>query len=631
MAKARSSDTPISSRSSETPIEATSSVEQGRTYVGVRTRVPVPSSSAEGTSPAEERPKKVAILVCHGMGQQVPFETVDLVARGLLDAEQFRREHGGGGPATGAPKIETEIVKLRLRDGTTERLPRAKLTVTAADHRPREVHMYEAYWAPLMEGKISALQVLEFLMRAAWNGLGIGVRGRTWWRFMFKERHKLPVDRWVVLQFALALIVFLPPMLLNVLIPFIAIAFLVRGFLRAADSAATGVAAGWPSEGLLGDLTIDLMLFVVCGGLVLLGALVIPGRLRRGVSYLNPPGTAEGWWRLCWALIVVGAIGSSILGWLVIPPQLWRHSSGPLWGGAAASGMWWPLPPPWAWPGFGWSALLAGLISALIWIVAFGLCFYVRRLSVQYIGDVAAYVDAYTLDKTWSIREAIKAECWKVAWAMYAAIDARGRPTYSRVVVVGHSLGSVVAYDTLNALINDDLTQERLGDPTLGVVERTEMLLTFGSPLDKTAFVFTTQKPSTAEVREALAAARQLLIVDYALRPHHWVNIWSPSDVISGDLNFYDPPAGWAEAVGKPPEVAEQQQLANRVRNYQDEDARSPLSGHNDYWVHHELVDTLYGAVIGEYPYRCPHSECADRAARGRHGRQGLVAPAGGP
>src|SRR5215211_6560856 len=71
-------------------------------------------------------------------------------------------------------------------------------------------------------------------------------------------------SREVVLQFALALAVFLPPMLLHVLIPFIAIAFLGRGFLHAAGSAASGVAAGWPSDVLLGDLTIDLMLFSMC-------------------------------------------------------------------------------------------------------------------------------------------------------------------------------------------------------------------------------------------------------------------------------------------------------------------------------------------------------------------------------
>src|SRR5213080_2751829 len=59
-------------------------------------------------------------------------------------------------------------------------------------------------------------------------------------------------------------------------------------------------------------------------------------------------------------------------------------------------------------------------------------------------------------------------------------------PGYSRVVVVGHSLGSVLAYDTLNALINEDQVCAK----QRGVVSKTRALITFGSPLDKTAFMF---------------------------------------------------------------------------------------------------------------------------------------------
>src|SRR5262249_49386609 len=61
-------------------------------------------------------------------------------------------------------------------------------------------------------------------------------------------------------------------------------------------------------------------------------------------------------------------------------------------------------------------------------------------------------------------------------------------PHYEKIVIVGHSLGSVLAYDTLNALINLDNTSDAADQRY--VVSRTRALLTFGSHLDKPAFIF---------------------------------------------------------------------------------------------------------------------------------------------
>jgi len=100
------------------------------------------------------------------------------------------------------------------------------------------------------------------------------------------------------------------------------------------------------------------------------------------------------------------------------------------------------------------------------------------------------------------------------------------------VAIVGHSLGSVIAYDTLNGLINED---ERNGRKT-GILKRTSILLTFGSPLDKIAFFFTLQSKNALHIRELLAEAVQPMIVDYQYRTFPWVNVYSPNDIIA---------AGW--------------------------------------------------------------------------------------
>ena len=110
-------------------------------------------------------------------------------------------------------------------------------------------------------------------------------------------------------------------------------------------------------------------------------------------------------------------------------------------------------------------------------------------------------------------------------------------------MIVGHSLDSVLAYDTLNSLINTDQTSAP--NQRCDVSGRTRALVTFGSPLDKTAFMFRLQVGSEENwVREQLAASVQPLIVDYKYRPANfgWTNIWSPMDIISGALDYYDDP-----------------------------------------------------------------------------------------
>jgi hypothetical protein len=119
-------------------------------------------------------------------------------------------------------------------------------------------------------------------------------------------------------------------------------------------------------------------------------------------------------------------------------------------------------------------------------------------------------------------------------------------------------------YDTLNALLNDD----DLNDGRLAVAERTKLLLTFGSPLDKVAFVFA--RRNATDHQRALAATVQPLIQDYArFRRLRWINVFARRDIISGALDFFDDPAAEGEA---------------RVENVEDPDALIPLVAHTEYW-----------------------------------------------
>ena len=120
------------------------------------------------------------------------------------------------------------------------------------------------------------------------------------------------------------------------------------------------------------------------------------------------------------------------------------------------------------------------------------------------------------------------------------------------------------------------------------VVDRTGVLLTFGSPLDKTAFFFSVMGKNTRHIREQLAAVVQPLIEYPAVRDRiEWVNVFSRNDIVSGSLDFYqfpDPPPAGAPAV-------------QPVLNVPDEDALIPLVAHVEYWSNVTVWNQLLARV----------------------------------
>ena len=181
--------------------------------------------------------------------------------------------------------------------------------------------------------------------------------------------------------------------------------------------------------------------------------------------------------------------------------------------------------------------------------------------------------------------------------ALFEATRADGSWAYDDVILVGHSLGSVIAYDILNAAISWDRDQQ---GGRVRVVERMRRLITVGSPLEKTAYLFRTQLGREQSLRESIAALKQPLILDYArFRPDvfRWVNIYSPADVISGSLTYYDTPVPVETPAAPVPGVR------NPVQNIVDRRAWIPFVAHIQYWrnatLRQQLLDAVWGADGG--------------------------------
>jgi hypothetical protein len=566
-------------------------------------------------SPPSDGPaavRKLAVFVTHGMGQQVPFATLDAVFEQLRRREPF---------AAARPEAET----VRLGEQQLQRL------VLRLPGLGREIHFYEGYWAPLTEGEVSLRDISAFLLRAGLNGILNSTTSFSRWVFGRWQPYDIPVRTWAYLVIALATIGALG--LMNTVI----------GVVSAARATLGQTPPAWLSDALFCDLTTTLNLFlVIATGFVVVLAL---GRLSRRTR-LRPLITALGLLGVfAFALTLLAAVLAGLALPLLIlshlqhegawSPGMLRWSSLLGQDGAARLNDWCAavfLALPvlglgyalLSWAGkflraavsqirsgralqqpltsvlvllalaLGTAAMVAEVITLwpargnenhwplrllVTWVVVLLLSGGVRRFLVQYLGDVAVYVESHTVDRFAELRSRIR-EC--VTDRARAVYSATGAEAYDRVVVVGHSLGSVVSYDVLNQLLCEDAIDRQAGGPGREVARRTPLFLTFGSPLDKTAFIFAIQHHRTTQAREALAASSQPMLQDYAWRPARWVNIYSPWDIISGALEYYDLPG-----------ASDQRRVTNRV----DRDATTLLMAHVEYWEDGLLPEVLAEAL----------------------------------
>jgi hypothetical protein len=196
------------------------------------------------------------------------------------------------------------------------------------------------------------------------------------------------------------------------------------------------------------------------------------------------------------------------------------------------------------------------------------------------------------------LRQEIRDCVYKQAAAVYSLKEGH-RHAYDSIFIVGHSLGSAIVYDVLNRLIVEDelIKREMKTDSSAGkdfrdVLRRTRLLLTFGCPLDKFAFLFSLQGKNTNETRAALVTEVQPMIQHAGFRPFPWVNVWSPKDIIGGSLEFYDPPRS-AKKNGDP-----KAHLPEPVHNVKDHDATTLLFAHVEYWRNPTIFQQLHQHLI---------------------------------
>lgn len=441
------------------------------------------------TSAGGDASSPIAMLVCHGMGKQVRFETLGQVAALIL---KYAKEQES------CTDFEN-TVQLSQQSGSF--LARAELAWKDQRGTQRNLHIYEAYWAPVTEGKVTYRDTVAFLFSAAWQGIRSSklFRPNRFQRYLFGAMRDLTISRWTMLGL-----------------------LITAAFLTAQVAAIALVLAKLADQ----LKQIELAHFAIKQ----VAIIVLPG-----IHTITDPNVTTSY-----RIRIIAAI-------------------------------------------LGWYALVAEIL-------------FVRYFLIQFAGDVAAYISPYKSSKFQEIRDRIQAIGLDVAKVIYGFDDKTPVPHYEHVIVVGHSLGSVLAYDTLNAMLNLDQTSAPA--QAHSVLARTSKLVTFGSPLDKTAFLFRNQSNHPKDpLREQMVSAMQPLILDARFRskPGFWTNIHSPKDVISGELNYYDLPHS-------------QQEAPYPVENLIDPQASIPFYAHVQYWSGTLLAKTLYNAVSDTAPRDQGHS-----------------------
>jgi hypothetical protein len=515
-------------------------------------RAPAAAARVEAVGPS----RRVAVFVCHGMGQQVRFQTIDGVAT-ALQAYAAARQH------TPPPKPAVRIVKLGRHE-----LGRAELKLEGA-RGTTDVHVYEGYWAPLTEGRITLRATVVFFLKSGWQGTGRSLVRFT--RYLFGRFQSWPASISKPFQFAAALLVVLALIAINVVQAGVLLAWLGRPSVWISVAVvprltqdllwllvpATALAALFTIRLALpwdrGDTALrrairrvlDAILWVACAATA--AAVVFTAALMvRDVGRLHDAGlrTQMNGTTAVRTELVSGTPPAQDL----TTAETMRETIGG-WAASLSRFPWWPL----VWAGVAVLSLLA------------------RWWILQYLGDVAIYLSSYRVSAYYAIRDAIQDLCTAAARAVYE------HGGYEQHVFVGHSLGSVIAYDTLNRLLLD----EAVGAVKYPVRARTRGFITFGSPLDKTAYLFRVQADARSEIREGLAAAIQPLIDSYDYRPE-WINLWSRADPISGRLDYYD----------------DRSHPVKPIVNAIDPSATTPLAAHTQYWRGTELYSRLYAMVI---------------------------------
>lgn len=467
---------------------------------------------------AEIPSRHTCILVIHGIGQQNPYETLDSFSQGLV---RYFNQRGH------SPRLRPERIS---HTSWTEVALHLEFESPVTDGGLRRLSLFELYWSPYTQGKVTYRGVLNWLLRTALSPLRHLSNNL---QALMEAKQKIDLtsiaglflrEIWRALILYLPIALFAAVALFGLITTVPALQGLARAFI--------GLVRAEPNRLALAGVALCFLLEVYLLVFIVVQLLARFRRPSRGME-----STAENWWLVLagFFLLFFSALGFFLAQFFGIDLAAYLR---PLlrWGNL------WPV--------------LAVVLLLLL-----------RRVLVDYVGDVAVYTAADAKSAHYEARSAILRE----STAALARLVAN--PACDRIILAGHSLGSVIAYDTLNRLLSGvwatsdpsapqpspRLTRDDLSNKIKGLV-------TFGSPLDKVYYFFRVHvkpdQPIRAQVLSFLHSFRRARSgrdyggFKFTYSPadppgnetsafpelgaeFRWLNVWSRMDPVSGNLDFY--------------------------------------------------------------------------------------------
>jgi hypothetical protein len=475
------------------------------------------------------RRRRQALLIIHGIGEQNPYETLDSFARGVFSyLSQTLHLNAKLCPLEIAHKDWTQVgVRIGLF-APNRALPQCPVKDGPPGQRADEpmsyVDVFEYYWAPETEDKLSSMDTLKWVLLTDFTPL----------RYFADNLQEMVGVRRMNLRSAVWSAVTLYSR------------ELARIFLLYAGLAlGVGLLMSWLSQNCdrvssLKKIEAALLPYLSWTHsliLVLYVAFVLMAwfTLQSLLEFQRHPGepiqmTPEKIWLGLDILLAALFLAFAVAFERHAGSRVLEH----VWHLVTRNGNWKPLV----------GAAVAALVSYAL---------------TAYVADVAVYVNTDAKSKDYEVRTAILKN------STAALKDLLTCGSYDRMVLAGHSLGSVIAYDTINELLSQynaapGPAADRPDSPlNLAQLQTLKGLLTFGSPLDKVYYFFREHVKADQAVRAQILSMLHSFRVspsgrdygefnfEYAFRqldgaePLVWLNAWSRMDPVSAELKFYLP------------------------------------------------------------------------------------------
>ena len=450
---------------------------------------------------------KTAILVIHGIGEQNPYETLDSFARGF--ALYFNQLN---------PENKAQLHPERIRHKNwTQAAVHLKFKQEATKNGLTQLSLFEFYWAPFTEGKMTYRAVLGWLARTSLTPLRyltdnlqmmIEQEKRSRKGQETQGEPKIPASRLAYLFFREVF------RILFVYLPILILAGGLSYFLAKSPAALLGICKTLWTAFVAERNKTAAIAASLCAIMAVVLAYFIAVELWSWARRLGDSieRKAENTWAVLASLTAAGFVAAA---WLIV---LWTNVNYQTYA----------------------KTLFAR--STVYPVGALLLAMLVRRVLVDYVGDIAVYATADAKSAHYVTREKILQSSTRALGDLLMNVSWN----FDQVIVAGHSLGSVIAYDTINKMLSKVwATPNPVGkgpQPPLAAeqLEKLKGLVTFGSPLDKVYYFFREHVASSQAIRA------QILSFLYSYRRGR-----SGRDY--GDMKFkYEPPRALPEANSEP-------------------------------------------------------------------------------